>query len=215
MTTTTNKPTTTTTTTTTSTTTTVSTRLLYLLQAEALLPNGSALPGASVAISAAGMPAQNYSAPSQLRLPEGSYAITVSAPPSRGFLFQRWSSGETNRTLDVSLDRNITLVADYRTAGPQIITVIGKDLQGRSVAGAITSLYASNGTKIASDQIPANFTVRYGQTYQVVADGNAYMPFRYWGPDPKLTNATHVVFVTGNTTLSAYYQELPPPYKPH
>src|ERR1700675_13577 len=50
----------------------------------------------------------------------------------------------------------------------------------------------SDRTKIASDQIPANFTVRYGQTYRVLADGNTYMPFRYWGHDPKQTNATYV-----------------------
>ena len=59
----------------------------------------------------------------------------------------------------------------------QTIRVVGKDLQGRSVAGAVADLYnGSGGAKIASDQIPANFTVKFGQTYYVVANGERFDP---------------------------------------
>lgn len=82
------------------------------------------------------------------------------------------------------------------------------------MAGVTADLYDKNGVKIASDEIPTNFTVTYGQSYTVVANGHAVLAFRYWNNDRTLASERLSVTVSGSRTLIAYYQKLTYPYTP-
>jgi hypothetical protein len=82
------------------------------------------------------------------------------------------------------------------------------------VAGVTADLYDKNGVKIASDVIPTNFTVNYGESYTVVANSHAVLAFRYWNNDRALANERFSLTAAGSRTLIAYYQKLAYPYTP-
>jgi hypothetical protein len=82
------------------------------------------------------------------------------------------------------------------------------------VAGVTADLYNKDGVKIASDVIPTNFTVTYGQSYTVVANSHAVFAFRYWNNDRTLASERLSVTVAGSRALTAYYQKLAYPYTP-
>ncbi len=144
----------------------------------------------------------------------GGIDYTVTVADQNGLLFTRWSSGETARNVSVFLNQDTRLVAFYRPFGAQTLSVVAKLLDGKSVAGVHVTIVSHQQTPAAStnDAMPANVTARYGQTYTVVADSASSVAFKYWNNDPKLTNESYTITVTGNATITAYYQQQPLPY---
>jgi uncharacterized repeat protein (TIGR02543 family) len=63
------------------------------------------------------------------------------------------------------------------------------------------------------DNVPANFTGKGGDVYTFTAKSAASVLFKYWNNDPTLTNASLTVTLAGNMTETAYFQQLPFPYK--
>ncbi len=185
----------------------------YTLQVSAELPNGTALKGFTAEVGQSGHQATESPIPVTMLLPGGTdYVVTVA--DRNGFSFVRWSSGGTGQSVGVLLDQDTSLIAFFRPPGVQTLSVTAKLLDGRSVVGVGVELISHQRAASAStsDTMPANFTASYGQTYTVVADSASSVAFKYWNDDPTLTNASYTVTVTGNTTVTAYYQQQALPY---
>jgi hypothetical protein len=112
------------------------------------------------------------------------------------------------------LNQNTSLTAFYKPLGAQTLSVVAKLLDGKSVVGV--GLIILNGQKAGAntnDTVPAKITARFGDTYTVVARSAASVFFKYWNNDPAITNASFTTTLTGNTTITAYFQQLAFPSK--
>jgi len=190
-------------------------QIFHTLSVDAkLLNNGTELRNAQVMVWGQGLRNESSTIPANFSLLAGnSYNISVSNVT--GLIFAGWNLGGNTKTTTVSLVGDVSLLAAYKLPGSQTISVSGSDLDGKSVAGVGVYLYDKSGVKIASDIIPTNFTVNYGQSYTIVADSHAVLAFRYWNQDQTLANNRFNVNVAGNTSLTAVYERLPYPYTPH
>jgi hypothetical protein len=131
------------------------------------------------------------------------------------YSFVQWSSGVTSTGVTIVLDQNTSLVAFYKPLEAQTLAVTAKLLNGESVVGVqldIIDHQLQQASAHSIDTIPANFTGKYGDVYTVTADSAAAVAFQYWNGDKSMTNSSLTVKLTGNTTVTAYYQQLAFPY---
>jgi hypothetical protein len=185
---------------------------MYSLKITAELPNGTALKGLTADVAPSGLPATTSSLPAALTLSNAaSYVVTADA--KKGLSFTHWSSGETAASIAVFLSQNTTLVAYYVPTGLQTLSVVAKLLDGKSVVGVDVVVVQAGGVA-TNDTIPENVTTTAGHTFTVTADSASAVAFKYWNDDPALTNDSLTVALYGNTTITAYYQQLAFPYKP-
>ncbi len=139
----------------------------------------------------------------------------ITAATLKGYSFVKWSSGVTSAGVTVLLNQNTSLVAFYKPLGAQTLAVTAKLLNGKSLVGVqldIIDHQLQQASAHSIDVIPANFTAKYGDVYTVTADSAASVLFQYWNGDHSLTNASLTVTLTGNTTVTAYFQQLAFPY---
>jgi hypothetical protein len=185
----------------------------YTLQVVAQLPNGTALKGLTAQIGPSGHMGKDSPLPAAMTL-SGGIDYTVTVADEKGFLFTHWSSGETAPNVSVLLSHDTSLVAFYRPLGVQTLSVVARLLDGKSVVGVRAYIISHQQTPATStnDTIPANVTASYGQTYTIIADSASSVAFKYWNNDPTLTNESYTATVTGNSTITAYYQQQPLPY---
>jgi hypothetical protein len=190
-------------------------QVFHILHVDAkLLNNNTELTEAHVVVWSQGLQNESSTPPAMFTLPAGrTYSITIN--DISGLIFGGWNLSAGSRTTTVSMMGDVTMIANYKLPGSQTISVSGRDLAGKSVAGVSTYLYDKNGVKIASDVIPTNFTVNYGGSYTVVADSHAFLAFKHWNNNLALASNRFNVDVTGNLSLTADYQRLPYPYTPH
>jgi Divergent InlB B-repeat domain len=186
----------------------------YTLKIAGELPNGAALAGLTAQVAGSGQPATPTSLPAAISLPSGS-SYTITAGNMKGFSFTRWSSGVTSASVTILLDQNTSLVAFYKPLGTQTLAVTAKLLNGKSVVGVqldIINHQLQQASAHSTDIVPANLTSKYGDFFTVTAGSAAAVAFQYWNGDHGMTNASLTVTLTGNITVTAYYQELALPY---
>ena len=184
----------------------------YVLDIKAQLDNGTTLSGLRVVISAGNTMVNSSQLPASFDLKGGTtYNITVS--DGNGYYFDRWKTGQSSRSIIVVLSGDLILTADYRAAGLQTISVYGKDVENRTVAGPTVYFY-KNGIMNGSDVLPANFTATYGERVSVVAFGATSLSFKDWNDNLSMTNEAYNFTVKDNTSLTAYYIPGAVPFTP-
>jgi len=186
---------------------------MYTLQITAELPNGSAFKVLTAGVAPSNLPTTTSSLPAALTL-SSTASYTVTAGDKKGLSFSHWSSGATTASIGVLLSQNTTLVAFYTPSGLQTLSVVAKLIDGKSVVGVDVLVVADQpGGLATNDTIPENITTSAGHTYTVTADSASAVAFKYWNGDPTLTSDSYTVALYGNTTITAYYQQLALPYK--
>jgi len=136
-------------------------------------------------------------APGNYTYAEGSTA-NVTALPASGYIFDYWSLDSVTRTenpITLTIDRNYTLTAHFRTVPPPTYT--------------LTILTPTNGTTNPS---PGTYTYNAGITVQVTAIPNTGYNFNYWTLDGITYTSNPInVLINRDHILIAYFSEIPPP----
>ena len=186
----------------------------YTLTIAAELPNGATLVGLTAQVTGLNQPGTPTPLPAAISLPSG-FVYTITAGTPKDYSFVKWSSGGTSSGTNVLLNQNTSLVAFYKPLGTQTLAVTAKLLNGKSLVGVqldIIDHQLQQASAHSIDVIPANFTGKYGDVYTVTADSAAAVEFQYWNGDHSLANASLTVTLTGNATVTAYFQQLAFPY---
>jgi hypothetical protein len=108
---------------------------------------------------------------------------------------------ETQSTMSSAL----SFTAVYNCSGTSAINVSTVNSAGTPITGYYTTLW-QNGVQVNSCFSPCSFTVKGGQTYQVLADSYGSETFSHWQNDGATGYETVNVPSTGTTiSLTAVY----------
>ncbi len=123
-------------------------------------------------------------------------------------VFDHWEDGSTDRTRNLTLDSNNTIIAYYREPA---ITVKSANLEGNTISGYYTVIRpADDPDTVQTGFTPFVYKGALGATYTVQVQDYGSFVFDHW--EDGSTDRTRAITFESDITMTAYYRDtsIPP-----
>ena len=132
----------------------------------------------------------------------GAY-YQVSVANYGNHVFDHWSNGSTNPTRTISVTKDTTFTAYYRTL-TNLLTIKSVGLTGSPISGLWIEIH-SGVSLLKTGYTPMTYTVKTGQSYTVAMGEWQNFVFDHW--ENGSTSRWRTINLSHDTTIIAYFRQ--------
>ena len=132
----------------------------------------------------------------------GAY-YQVSVANYGNHVFDHWSNGSTNPTRTISVTKDTTFTAYYRTL-TNLLTIKSVGLTGSPISGLWIEIH-SGVSLLKTGYTPMTYTVKTGQSYTVAMGEWQNLVFDHW--ENGSTSSRRTINLSHDTTIIAYFRQ--------